>query len=42
MKEFIAQYKGVQADGELFERLLKKASDAPSPKRQRKAARTSR
>jgi hypothetical protein len=42
MKEFMAQYKGVQADGELFDRLVKKASGAQSPKPQRKASRTSR
>ncbi len=41
MKEFIAQYKGVKADGELFERLVKRAANEPRPQ-QRKAGRTSR
>jgi hypothetical protein len=42
MKEFIAQYKGVKGDAELFERLVKRASDAPSRKQPRKGGRTSR
>ena len=41
MKEFMAQYKGVKADGELFESLVKRAAAAPQQQR-RKAGRTSR
>ena len=41
MKEFIAQYQGVKADGELFERLVKRAA-TESRQQPRKAGRTSR
>lgn len=41
MKEFMAQYKGVKSDGELFERLVKRAANAPQQP-PRKAGRTSR
>lgn len=40
MKEFIAQYKGVKADAEQFERLLKRAASERQPQ-PRKGGRTS-
>lgn len=41
LKEFMAQYKGVKADGELFDRLVKRAA-TERQQQPRKAGRTSR
>jgi hypothetical protein len=35
MKEFMAQYKDVQGDAELFERTREKATPAPRPQRRK-------